>query len=445
MLEPVPNLDADDRLEHASAVASATTCAPPSNGFGYPTDIEVEAIVDPTDWKRRDSKRGTPFSLSHRFFQTGPFRPSNLERRVPGLVFVGSSTVPGVGVPMVLVSGELAARRVAALMNGSPMSTALDESYARCRAIDPRPRHHLLLGDGAPAQARAAATCGRCTPSPVTPTTSSTSSTTTSRSTSGPRRSTPSGSASSPTSPPAASDDPLLAAVVAHGDRLDIDPDCFRRFLRSMKMDLTITGYDTWDDLLDYMDGSAAVIGEMMLPVLRPTSPRRLGPARQLGLAFQLTNFLRDVGEDLDRQRIYIPRAATSSASAPTRGAATVDGAWRDLMAFEIDRCRAALPRRRRRTGDAAGRVGALRAHGPDPLLADPRSHRAGRLRRVQRGRRGCRRGASWRPPGASWRGDDRRRPCSLRGLLLGGWWMADLRTAARRPARRPSRSAASA
>ena len=58
----------------------------------------------------RDS--GTPFSLSHRFFQSGPFRPSNVERRVPGLVFTGSSTVPGVGVPMVLISGELAARRV---------------------------------------------------------------------------------------------------------------------------------------------------------------------------------------------------------------------------------------------------------------------------------------------------------------------------------------------
>ena len=57
-------------------------------------------------------ERGTPFALSHRFRQTGPFRPGNLERRAPGLVFTGSGTVPGVGVPMVLVSGMLAARRV---------------------------------------------------------------------------------------------------------------------------------------------------------------------------------------------------------------------------------------------------------------------------------------------------------------------------------------------
>ena len=57
-------------------------------------------------------ERGTPFALAHTFRQTGPFRPNNVDKRVPGLVFVGSSTVPGVGVPMVLVSGKLAAERV---------------------------------------------------------------------------------------------------------------------------------------------------------------------------------------------------------------------------------------------------------------------------------------------------------------------------------------------
>ena len=57
-------------------------------------------------------ERGTPFGLSHSFRQTGPFRPNNVDRRVPGLVFTGSSTLPGVGVPMVLLSGKLAAERV---------------------------------------------------------------------------------------------------------------------------------------------------------------------------------------------------------------------------------------------------------------------------------------------------------------------------------------------
>src|SRR3954451_20689021 len=96
------------------------------------------------------------------------------------------------------------------------------------------------------------------------------------------------------------SDDPVLKAVVHTVRSFDIDPDCFRRFLRSMAMDLTVESYETYDDLVDYMDGSAAVIGEMMLPILEPRSIDAVAPARDLGLAFQLTNFLRDVDEDLD-------------------------------------------------------------------------------------------------------------------------------------------------
>jgi phytoene desaturase len=83
--------------------------------MGYPAsieDIEVEHMLDPNDWERQGMAMGTPFALSHKFFQTGPFRPNNIDKRVPGLVFVGSSTVPGVGVPMVLLSGRLAAERV---------------------------------------------------------------------------------------------------------------------------------------------------------------------------------------------------------------------------------------------------------------------------------------------------------------------------------------------
>ncbi|MET0910685.1 MAG: FAD-dependent oxidoreductase, partial [Ilumatobacteraceae bacterium] len=67
---------------------------------------------DPTDWERMGMEQGTPFALAHTFLQTGPFRPNNVNRKVPGLVFAGSSTLPGVGVPMVLVSGKLAAARV---------------------------------------------------------------------------------------------------------------------------------------------------------------------------------------------------------------------------------------------------------------------------------------------------------------------------------------------
>jgi 15-cis-phytoene synthase len=103
-------------------------------------------------------------------------------------------------------------------------------------------------------------------------------------------------------------DDPLLPAVLHTIAVFDLDPADFDAFLKSMAMDLTVTAYRTYDDLLDYMEGSAAVIGTMMLPILG-SSDRDAArePARQLGLAFQLTNFIRDVAEDLDRGRMYLP------------------------------------------------------------------------------------------------------------------------------------------
>jgi phytoene synthase len=103
-------------------------------------------------------------------------------------------------------------------------------------------------------------------------------------------------------------DDPLLPAVLHTIAVFDLDLEDFDKFLRSMAMDLTVTSYATYDDLLEYMEGSAAVIGTMMLPILGSDDRAAARePARQLGLAFQLTNFIRDVGEDLDRGRTYLP------------------------------------------------------------------------------------------------------------------------------------------
>ena len=135
------------------------------------------------------------------------------------------------------------------------------------------------------------------------------------------------------------SDDPVLKAVVHTVRAFDIDPDCFRRFLRSMTMDLTITRYETWKDLCHYMDGSAAVIGEMMLPILEPLDERAERHARDLGDAFQLTNFLRDVAEDLDRGRVYLPQEDLRRYGAdPSRREVTPE--WVELMRYEIARCR---------------------------------------------------------------------------------------------------------
>ena len=136
------------------------------------------------------------------------------------------------------------------------------------------------------------------------------------------------------------SDHPVLAAVVDTVRTLRIQPECFERFLGSMRMDLTVDRYATWGDLMEYMDGSAAVIGEMMLPVLQPCPPKALQPARDLGFAFQLTNFLRDVDEDLHRGRVYLPAEDLERFGAePARRC--VDDGWRELMRFEIDRNRA--------------------------------------------------------------------------------------------------------
>jgi phytoene desaturase len=118
VLEPVPNLDGqvDWAVERDAARTRLHRIVDAS---GYPLAIDVERLVDPRDWEAQGMERGTPFALSHRFFQTGPFRPPNIERRAPGLVFAGSGTVPGVGVPMVLISGRLAAERVAGLRAGT--------------------------------------------------------------------------------------------------------------------------------------------------------------------------------------------------------------------------------------------------------------------------------------------------------------------------------------
>lgn len=136
------------------------------------------------------------------------------------------------------------------------------------------------------------------------------------------------------------SDDIVLKAVVHTIRAFGHDPQCFRRFLTSMAMDLTVAEYRSWEDLLAYMDGSAAVIGEMMLPILEPTDPAASVHARDLGNAFQLTNFLRDVAEDLDRGRVYIPQEDLERFGADPKRR-VVDDRWRALMAFEIDRGRA--------------------------------------------------------------------------------------------------------
>ena len=135
------------------------------------------------------------------------------------------------------------------------------------------------------------------------------------------------------------SDDPVLKAVVHTARSFDLDPDCFRRFLRAMTNSLTVTSYDTFDDLLDYLDGSAAVIGELVLPILEPRSPAALPYARDFAVACRLTECWSDVGRDLERGRVYVPRDDLRHFAAdPWLRRVTPE--WRALMAFEIRRTR---------------------------------------------------------------------------------------------------------
>ena len=111
VLEPVPNLTGGQDWTTESPRLRDRLLGF-LQGNGYPTEIVTETLVTPADWAGQGMAAGTPFSLAHSFGQTGPFRPPNLERRRPGVFLAGTGTTPGVGIPMVLISGELAARRV---------------------------------------------------------------------------------------------------------------------------------------------------------------------------------------------------------------------------------------------------------------------------------------------------------------------------------------------
>jgi phytoene desaturase len=121
IVAPTPNLD---RRSGGNPDIDWTTLGPryrdeilatlEARGWtGLTGAIEVEEMATPRDWAARGMAAGTPFALAHTFGQTGPFRPSTLPRRGPeNVVLAGSSVQPGVGVPMVLISGRLAAERI---------------------------------------------------------------------------------------------------------------------------------------------------------------------------------------------------------------------------------------------------------------------------------------------------------------------------------------------
>jgi phytoene synthase len=138
------------------------------------------------------------------------------------------------------------------------------------------------------------------------------------------------------------SDDPICRAVVDTVQRWSIPRAHFEAFLQSMTMDLTVTEYADYDALYEYVYGSAAVIGLQMVPILEPSSDAAYDYAMDLGVAFQLANFIRDVGEDLDRGRLYLPLAdlAQFDLDRADLERRVVDDRVRALLEFEIARVR---------------------------------------------------------------------------------------------------------
>ena len=103
------------------------------------------------------------------------------------------------------------------------------------------------------------------------------------------------------------SNDHIGRALVDTVQRFAIPIEYFEAFLNSMTMDLTVSQYQTFEDLMEYVYGSASVIGLQMVPILGGDIAAANNCAQKLGTAFQLANFIRDVSEDLDRGRVYLP------------------------------------------------------------------------------------------------------------------------------------------
>ena len=138
------------------------------------------------------------------------------------------------------------------------------------------------------------------------------------------------------------SDDHVGRALVDTVQRFNIPIEHFEAFLHSMTMDLSVTEYQTYDDLMEYVYGSAAVIGLQMVPILGASDLKAYEAAQKLGIAFQLANFIRDVSEDLDRGRIYLPLddLKTAGISKEMLAAKKLTPEIKQALQYQIERVR---------------------------------------------------------------------------------------------------------
>jgi 15-cis-phytoene synthase len=137
------------------------------------------------------------------------------------------------------------------------------------------------------------------------------------------------------------SPDPVVGALVDAGARHGLPLDELGPYMRSMRADCGPVRIGTWEELLDYMDGSAGSVGRIMAVLLEVPERHRDGFGR-LGQAFQLVNFVRDVREDLALDRVYLPEEdrARLGVGEEALAAPSASGAVRELVAQHVERAR---------------------------------------------------------------------------------------------------------
>ena len=205
---------------------------------------------------------------------------------------------------------------------------------------------------------------------------------------------------------------PVVGALVDAGLRHRLPLGELRTYMRSMRVDCGPVRIATWPELEAYMDGSAGSVGRIMAKLLGVPA-RHHGGYGRLGQAFQLTNFIRDLREDRQLDRIYLPadERARFGVRAPTWGSRCLAGAARARRLPGPARARAVRGGRARGGGGAALRAPGVRlAVARLPPRARPRGGRRVRRARAARGVR------AWQLPGAR----PRRSPVTRRATLRG-------------------------
>jgi phytoene synthase len=135
---------------------------------------------------------------------------------------------------------------------------------------------------------------------------------------------------------------PILPAFHDTMRRFSIPADYFHWIIDGAEMDLSIDHYETFEDLYRYCFNVASAVGLVCLQIFGYTDERARKHAEHCGVAFQLTNILRDIKQDADMGRIYLPAEDLAkfhySADELRRG--IVDARFKELMAYETDRAR---------------------------------------------------------------------------------------------------------